>query len=193
MSDQHSKLLRLISDLVKVDPADLPLIKSYFMPVSYTKGEVLIEAGQVARHMYFIDGGYLRLYYLNDGLEITSHINCPLGFITSFNSFISQTPAPDYLECITACDLLTISKKDFDDLLKSDVRWAEMARTVNEQVIVYNEQRTKDMIRLSAEERYIKLLREQPDIIQNVPLQYIASFIGVKPESLSRIRKKVIS
>lgn len=62
-----------------------------------------------------------------------------------------------------------------------------------EQAIAFNLQRTTDLLTLSAEKRYLKLLAEQPEVIQNVPIQYIASYIGIKPESLSRIRKKIIS
>jgi len=78
-------------------------------------------------------------------------------------------------------------------LLRNNQKWAEVGRMVNEQVIVYNEQRTKDMVSLTAEQRYLNIINLRPDLLQNVPLQYIASFIGIKPESLSRIRKKVIS
>lgn len=66
-------------------------------------------------------------------------------------------------------------------------------RENHEQALIYNEERTRDMILFSAEERYLKLMRSYPDILQNVPLQYIASYIGIKPESLSRIRRQITS
>jgi CRP-like cAMP-binding protein len=141
--------------------------------------------------MYFINSGYLRTYYVKDGLEITNHINCPLGFMTAFGSYISGTASYEYLECITDCDLLRIKKEKLDALFQHSQKWAEAGRIINEQVVLYNEQRTRDLVSKTAEERYMELMKYHPDFIQHVPLQYIASFIGVKPESLSRIRKSV--
>ena len=193
MSDPHANLLALLHEMVGVGSSEMPFIRTSFEPESCSKGQLLVAAGKIARYMYFINEGYLRLYHLQNGEEVTSHINCPLGFMTSFNSFITQTPSSESFECITDCNLLRISKNDFDDLLRSNQKWAEVGRMVNEQVIVYNDQRTKDIVSLTAEQRYLNIINLRPDLLQNVPLQYIASFIGIKPESLSRIRKKVIS
>jgi hypothetical protein len=88
---------------------------------------------------------------------------------------------------------LRITKNNFDILCQKSQKWADFSRIIYEKSVIYNEQRTRDIINLSAEERYLNLLKYNPDIIQNVPLQYIASFIGIKPESLSRIRRKLIS
>lgn len=193
MERSYNKLITVLSDLVALDREDIALVQECFEPVSCPKGHLLLQAGQTARYMYFIDSGFLRLYYLVDGLEVTSQINCPLGFMTPFNSYITQTPSHEYFECITDCDLLRVRKSTLDRMYRNSANCAEAGRLVYEQVIVYNEQRALDMMTLSAELRYLKLMQEYPGIIQNVPLQYIASFIGIKPESLSRIRRKVIS
>jgi CRP-like cAMP-binding protein len=147
----------------------------------------------MVKYLYFINSGFIRIFYNEDGNQITTHINCPSGFITSFNSFVNGTNSTDNIECITASEVLRITKSNFDVLCQKSPKWSDFARVIYEQSVIYNEQRTKDIIHLSAEERYLKLLKHNPDIIQNVPLQYIASFIGIKPESLSRIRKKLIS
>lgn len=82
---------------------------------------------------------------------------------------------------------------DYETLTKESEFWSVVCKQVYEKAITFNQQRTTDLLTLSAEKRYLKLLKEHPKIIQNVPIQYIATYIGIKPESLSRIRKKIIS
>lgn len=190
---KHNKIVELISKKINIDRFDIELIEQLFEPVNYSKIELLERENQISKYLYFINSGFVRLYYYQDGLEITSHINCPSGFITSFDSFVSNTKSNENVECITACELLRISKKNLDTLYQNSQKWVDFGRIIYDQAIIYNEQRTKDIITLSAKQRYLKLLAQQPDIIQNIPLQYIASFIGIKPESLSRIRKQIIS
>ncbi|WP_211302029.1 Crp/Fnr family transcriptional regulator [Chitinophaga niastensis] len=193
MDNAHAKLLQLVSKLVKTDAHDLNMATRLFEHITTTKGTVLVAHNKRATHLYFINSGFIRNYYLQDGLEVTSHINCPPGFITSFNSFINGTNSPEVVQCITDCDLLRITKKDLDTLYQECPNWGLTGRLIYEQALAYNEQRTKDIMTLTAKQRYLNLLAIHPDIIQHVPLQYIASFIGIKPESLSRIRKQIIS
>ena len=187
----HDKLLKLIEDTVPTAESDRALVRSLFKPVSFLKHARLVEQGQVARQLYFINAGYVRVFAREDGVEVTTQLNCPPGFITSFNSFIRQTPAPDCVECIMDAELLAITRSGLDQLYAHSAHFAEFGRLILEQSVTYNEQRTKDLVTRTAEERYLKLLRQHPDIIQNVPLQYVASFIGIKPESLSRIRRHI--
>ena len=189
----YGKLLELIRKLVALTDADCNLIESMFRPIELARRTRLVEPGQIASQLYFINRGYVRVFTLEDGYEVTNHLNCPPGFITSFSSFARQLPAPDYVECITDTDLLAISHPDLNQLYSQSPRLAEFGRLIFEQSVTYNEQRTKDLVSLTAEQRYLNLLQQHPDVVQNVPLQYIASFIGIKPESLSRIRRQIIS
>lgn len=189
----HAKIVNLISSVIPLNDEDIDLVVQAFEPFYGKKTEILESEGKPARYLYFINEGFLRLFYFEDGTEITTHINCPPGFITSFNSFNDDTASSTNLQCITDCSLLRIDKKNLDSLCQQELKWMEFARIITEKSLHYNEQRTKDMLVLSAEQRYQKLISRQPDIIQNVPLQYIASFIGIKPESLSRIRRQIIS
>jgi CRP-like cAMP-binding protein len=187
------KLFALMSDRVLLTQADRGLIKSLFQPVSFARHSRLVQPGGIARWLYFINAGYLRVFAYREGSEVTTHLNCPPGFITSFHSFNHQVPAADHLECITDVELLAISRQDLDSLYRQSAHLAEFGRLMLEQSVTYNETRSQDLVTLTAEQRYRKLLSQHPDIVQHVPLQYIASFIGIKPESLSRIRRQIIS
>lgn len=189
----HNKLLKLMESLVSVTESDRLLIESLFKPLSFSKHTEIAKQGQIARYLYFINAGYVRVFAVEEGVDVTTHLNCPPGFITSFNSFNRQTPAPNQVECVTDAELLAITRPDLDRLYAHSAPMAEFGRLIFELSIAYNEQRTKDLVSLTAGQRYLKLLHQHPDIVQNVPLQYIASFIGIKPESLSRIRRQIIS
>lgn len=190
---KHKILIDLVSSYIQLSGADEQLLSTYFEPVFVKKQTVLEKETERTKYLYFIIDGFVRVFIVDDGEDRTTQINCPSGFITSFQSFISETAAYDNVETITDCNLLRISKSKLNELSEKIDNWGIFGEKIYEQALVFNEERTRDMILLTAEERYLKLLKTQPQLIQNVPLQYIASYIGIKPESLSRIRKQLIS
>lgn len=189
----HSQLLELISKTVRLTNAEKALCEQYFEPVLFPKNQVIEEEGKIPRYLYFVASGYVRLFHYNDnGDEVTTHINCPPGFITSYSNFINQTRANENLECITACTLLRITKNDLDTLIQQSTAFKDFSIWVFQQSLSYNETRANELATLTAEQRYQKLIDNYPQILHNVPLQYIASFLGMNPKSLSRIRKEII-
>lgn len=187
----HQHLIRNISAQIKLSQADQLLCSTYFEPVHFPKNRVIEEAGQVPQYLYYIVSGFMRLFHYNEqGDELTTHINCPPGFITSYTHFINETKSNEYVECITNCELLKINKSGLDKLCSESSSFKDYSILVFQQSITYNENRSKELASLSAEQRYQNLLKNYPEILLHVPLQYIASFLGMKPESLSRIRRK---
>lgn len=194
LTSMHEKLLQYIGSGHHFSQKEIEMVKEYFEPVSFSKNTVIEAAGKVPDYLYYIVSGYLRLFYMDqNGNEVTTHINCPPGFFTSYSHFISRTVSEHNVECITACELLRITKKDLDYLVNESQGMKDFSISVFQQSIAYNENRSRELSALNAEERYLKLLKDYPEIIQHVPIQYIASFLGMKPESLSRIRRKIIN
>lgn len=194
LTSMHEKLLQYIGSGHHFSQKEIEMVKEYFEPVSFSKNTVIEAAGKVPDYIYYIVSGYLRLFYMDqNGNEVTTHINCPPGFFTSYSHFISRTVSEHNVECITACELLRITKKDLDYLVNESQGMKDFSISVFQQSIAYNENRSRELSALNAEERYLKLLKDYPEIIQHVPIQYIASFLGMKPESLSRIRRKIIN
>jgi CRP-like cAMP-binding protein len=188
----HEKLLDLISSKLTLSDKDVALCKAYFEPALFPRNRIIEEEGQIPRYLYFIVAGFVRLFHYNDsGEEITTHINCPPGFITSYSHFIDQTKSHENVECITECELLKISKVNLDILMHQSALFKDFSITIYQQSIGYNEMRSRELATLTAEQRYLKLIQNYPGIVHHVPVQYIASFLGMKPESLSRIRKKL--
>lgn len=189
----HENLFKIIRQQVTISEKDAENCVKYFEPVKFPKHKIIEDEGKIPQYLYFVVSGYLRLFHYNDnGDEITSHINCPPGFITSYFNFINQTKSTENVECITECELLRITKNNLDLLTSESEAFKDFSIWVFQQSITYNENRSKELATLTAEQRYQKLIANYPKIIHNVPLQYIASFLGMNAKSLSRIRKQLI-
>jgi CRP-like cAMP-binding protein len=159
----------------------------------YPKNRIIEEEEKIPQYLYFVVSGFVRLFHYNDkGDEITTHINCPPGFITSYSNFTSQSKSDENLECITECELLRITKPDLDLLMQQSSVFKDFSFLIFQQSLSYNEQRARELATLTAEKRYLKLMAQNPEILHNVPMQYIASFLGMNPKSLSRIRKQIV-
>ncbi|WP_207429393.1 Crp/Fnr family transcriptional regulator [Pedobacter sp. SYSU D00535] len=190
----HRQLFELISQSIALSEEDIRLCKLYFEPVSIPKNRVIEEEGSVPAYLYFVVSGFVRLFHYNDkGEEVTTHINCPPGFITSYFNFINQTRSGENLECVTSCELLRITKTNLELLIHHSAAFKDFSIIVFQQSLAYNENRSIELATLSAELRYCRMIEKYPEILQNVPVQYIASFLGMKPESLSRIRRQMIN
>lgn len=189
----HENLLKIIRQKINISDKDTELCTEYFEPIFFPKNRIIEDEGKIPQYLYFVVSGYMRLFHYNDnGDEITSHINCPPGFITSYFNFINQTKAAENVECITECELLRITKNNLDLITSKSDAFKDFSIWVFQQSIAYNENRSKELATLTAEQRYQKLIDNYPHIIHNVPLQYIASFLGMNAKSLSRIRKQMI-
>ncbi|MDX4973902.1 Crp/Fnr family transcriptional regulator [Myroides odoratimimus] len=189
----HNQLIQLITKSIVLSDRESDLCIRYFEPVLYPKHRILEEEGKIPEYLYFVVSGFVRLFHYNDkGDEVTTHINCPPGFITSYTNFVNQSKSDENLECITECELLRITKTGLDLLIQQSPAFKDFSILVFQQSLSYNEKRSKELATLSAEQRYLKLMDEHPEVLHNVPMQYIASFLGMNPKSLSRIRKQVI-
>ena len=188
----HDLLLSVIAQKVSFSAADAALCSAYFEPVTVARQGIIERLGKVPNYLFFIVSGYARLYYHDDrGDEVTTHIGIPTGFITPYLSFINQTTAKENVECITECKLLRISRANLLTSIQTSERFRDFSTLIFEQAIAYSENRANDLATLTAEQRYKKLIGVHPSLLPNVPLQHIASFLGIKPESLSRIRKQL--
>lgn len=189
----HASLLHLISKHIKLSESEKDSCIYYFEPITVAKNSILEEKGEIPRYLYFIISGYVRLFHFNSkGNQVTTHLNCPPGFITSYMNFTYQKKSDESLECITDCELLRIKKEDLDLLIQQLPNFKSFSLKIFEESLAYNETRAQELATLTAEERYLKLIENYPAILQHVPVQYIASFLGMNPKSLSRIRKQII-
>ncbi|MBS1597521.1 MAG: Crp/Fnr family transcriptional regulator [Bacteroidetes bacterium] len=185
-----------IIDIISADfvlsDADILLCKKYFQEITVSKNEILEHENKIPRNLYFLSSGFMRLFYHSaEAEEITTYL-CESGqFIAPFLSLVKKTKSKENVQCITNCSIQKIERSDLEKLIMQSESFKNFSLTIFEQAINYNETRANDLAVLSAEQRYVKLLNNHPAIIQNVPIQYIASFLGITPESLSRIRRQI--
>ncbi|WP_232456784.1 Crp/Fnr family transcriptional regulator [Pedobacter psychrophilus] len=159
-----------------------------------SRNTVLEEQGKTPQYLYFVSSGFMRLFYYDEnGDEQTTYLCSINGFIASFLCFINQIKATENVECVTDCEILRITNANLKKLIDESENFKKFSLIIFEQAIFSTANRANDLATLNAEQRYKKLIDNQPQLIQNIPIQYIASFLGMKPESLSRIRRQIIS
>lgn len=164
-------------------------ILSAFKPVELNKGEFLLKSGNICRQMAFIESGYVRMYDIVDGKEITLWIGSEGKFITSVSSFIFGTNNIWNIQAITDCKLFVINREDHFKLNKEEPKRLEFDNLLLAQSFALLERNMFSHLHTTAKQRFHTLMAEEPKLFQNVPLQYIASMLGITSESLSRLRK----
>jgi len=194
MLHYYDTLFNYIEQIIELPEHDREQCRQTFKPLFVPRDTMLEEAGKIHTHHNFIVSGFMRKFYINDkGEEVTVDLNNGPRFFTSYYHFVNQTISNEYLQCITDCELLRISKADADRTVQTSYTQKDYTIKLFHQVQEEYLERMNDLATLTAEQRYLKLVKTSPGIIQNVPLKYIASYLGIKPESLSRIRKELSS
>lgn len=155
----------------------------------YKKGELVLENGKICRKLFFLEEGFLRFYISKDGEDISKYFTEPPYCFTSQRSFTNDIPTEDNIETLKESIIWEMDKTDAFALLKYS-NWSDFIRKLIQEVQFYTEEILKDIQNNTAEERYIKMVEENDSILKNVPLKDIASYLGIAPQSLSRIRKK---
>nr|WP_199082907.1 Crp/Fnr family transcriptional regulator [Pedobacter sp. ASV19] len=152
----------------------------------------LLQAGEIANTIYFIVKGTARVYYLDQkGTETTNWFLFENDLLISVYSFYSRQPSFEYLETLKDCVLIALRKEKLDMLYNQFLEFNYIGRKLTESYYIKNEMQANDLRILGAKERYLKLLKRSPQLIQQVSLGYIASYLGISQETLSRIRKQI--
>jgi CRP/FNR family transcriptional regulator, anaerobic regulatory protein len=190
----HQKFIAFIEETMHMPDYEKELCYQYFEPIVFPKNTIIEAQGKVPKYLYFIVSGYMRNFHFDEfGNEVTVDMNHAPRFFTSYNHFVNRSISNENIECITDCELLRCKRDDIDILFEKSPIIIKNELQVLQKAFEDERKRVIDMTTLTAEQRYFKFVKEQPNIIQNVPLQYIASYLGMKPESLSRIRKKFLN
>ena len=158
-----------------------------------TKKSVFIKVNQIENHISFIESGIVRLFIPKDNpeKEITFGFSFENQFVSAYDSFLTQSPSNYQLQALTETTVLSISYKDLQSVYKSTQIGNLIGRLTAEDLFLIKSKREQDLLNLNAEQRYLKLFEERPELLKSVPLKYISSYIGVTAQALSRIRKRL--
>lgn len=151
--------------------------------------------GKICDAIGFIVQGSVRYYHLKEGIDITGYFSFENEFVSAYKSFLKQEPSISYIQALEDTELIAISYQEMQALLKHNLlayKMERFGRLVAEHYICCYEDRITAFITQSPEERYLNMLRTDREILQRVPQHYIATFLGITPVSLSRIRKRTV-
>ena len=186
-----SEIVQLLEGALELNEEEAKAITDCIPIKTFEKGHVLLREGQVSNESHFCIKGLVRKYYLVDGEEKTTEFYIEKDAISSLQSYNLKIPSNHYLECIEDCRLAILSRDKEQELFERVPAFESICRvSVEEELGAYQDKLAQFMIS-SPEKRYLDLMENRPDLLQRVPQYHLASYLGVKPESLSRIRKRI--
>lgn len=185
-----NNLSGFIKSKIAVDNLDLEIILSHFKTRQVKKGQLILKRGQVAYQYYYINSGALRFFFGEFEEQLTAWLVFQNEFFTEISSLNPQKPTRFNIEAIADTELLCIDMADMEKMYKQFPAWQEFGRITWEAMAVRMIDQILNFQTLSAEERYLRLIANSK-IAQTVPVKQIASYLGITPNALSRIRKNI--
>ena len=187
----NDNILNLMRQITGFSDAELELVMKYFEVKNIKKKTILLKAGETAQELYFIVSGCMRLFYEKDGADISAYFFTDMMFAGAYDSFASRQPSRHSIETSEDCQILTISYKGWQQLFIELPKMNALVLKIIEERFISLHKLYTSLILDTPEERFINLQNERPDILQRIPQHQIATFLGVTPVSLSRIRNRL--
>lgn len=182
---------KFFDDITPMNNSDWRLFSSKLQEKQLKKHTCLLRIGEVERHLSFIAKGIIRLYIPREDNDLTFGFLFENEFVTGYDSFLTQMPSEYQIETLSDTVLWQISFEDLEYIYKTTVKGHLIGRKMAENMYLIKSKRELSLLNKSAEERYLDLFVERPKLLRKIPLKYIASYIGVTPQALSRIRKRI--
>lgn len=155
---------------------------------SLKKKEMFAEKGKVCYHLGIIESGVLRSYIEKDDSEFIKDFYFPGSIVVSYGSFLSGEPSIGYIQALEDTNLITLSRSAYNQLMKESNEWFKFGKYISDTLLIRKCRRETSFLMENAYERYKLLLKTYPQVEQHVSQQYIAAYLGIKPESLSRLK-----
>ena len=181
---------RAINNIIKISDQEWSLFENIITLQTYNAKTQIVKNGSVARFIYFIEEGLTRVYHLSHGKEINTYFACDNQFISTYASIITQTPSHEILETIADSVILKINFQGLHQLFEKHPKFEKLGRVLAEKNYLCINDRTVMMQTQTAKEKYLNFINNHDQkIVQQIPQRFIASYLGITPESLSRVRK----
>jgi CRP-like cAMP-binding protein len=183
-------ILEFININLKTDFKDNSELPFNVTKKTFKKGDVVTSYGQIERSAYFLISGLIEITVLKDIEEKIVEFFLPGCFFGSYTSFLSQQPSDVQVSALSDCEAEVIDYDELQKAYQTSLIANQLGRLATESIFIISTKREKDFLTKSAQERYDELLSKRPDLIRLVPVHKIARYLGIHPESLSRLRKK---
>lgn len=185
-------LIRYLLQFGQLNNQQIDLIQARAETVVLPKNEYFLEAGKIARNLAFLQEGVMAIcYYNNKGEEVINHFVNEDHFVVDLESFNYQTTSMIYIKALTDCTLQVFTRRQWNELLATIIGLDSIAHKITTKTLLDKVNIIKPMISVEAKDRYLNFLKDYPGVINRIPLVYVASFLGITPSSLSRIRNKM--
>jgi CRP-like cAMP-binding protein len=172
--------------------SELEIIMPYFEQKKFKKKSILLNIGKVSNEVFYLINGCIRLYCEKDGEELSTYFFTENMFAGSYDSFLSRKLSKVAIETLEDCEVLVLSHESLESLYQVFPKMNEFIRKAIEQRFVLLHDLFISYLLNSPEERYLMLIKDRPELLQRIPQHQIASFLGITPVSLSRIRNRVL-
>ena len=188
--DQIKEYINQIAD---ISEKDWNFFTSKLQRRVIPKKTTFLKINEIENHISFIESGVVRLFIPkeNPEKEITFGFSFKNQFVSAYDSFLTQRPSLYQLQTLTKTTILSITYKDLQEVYKTTQIGNLIGRLTAERLFLIKSKREQNLLNLTAEERYLQLFKERPELLKVIPLKYISSYIGVTAQALSRIRKRV--
>lgn len=187
----YSAIAQFLNQFVDFNDKQLKAFKEKIEIKDFKKGDILLSEGQRCDFIAFINTGAFRYYNFKEGKEYNGEFFFENSFFTDYISYLTDKKSKAYLQAIEDSTILILKKNDIFDFYKTEPKFVNFGRLMAENNFIKVTSKNKDILLMSFDERYKKLVRERPEVIQRVPQYMIASYLGITPEALSRIRKRL--
>jgi CRP-like cAMP-binding protein len=187
-----NELINYILQFGNLNKQQIDLIASKATEMELRKDEYFSEAGKIPRQIGFVLEGVFRFcYYNNKGEEITNNFVEENSFVADYQKLELNVAASEYIQAVTNCKLLVFSKKDWEGLSNTIIGWDKIVAKVYQKCLLEAIDRRSPLVAEDATTRYLSFIERFPSLANRVPLSYIASYLGITQQSLSRIRKNI--
>lgn len=187
------RLIGHINSILPMSIEDLALLTPLRFELSIKKKANLLVQGDVCKNIYFLTKGFFRMYYIDlEGNEINTRFTQEDNFMVDFQSFLTQKPSRYYWQAMEDSTVLAFAFKDVQRLYASSSSWQKFGRLIAERVYLQLNERVEMLQFMSPEQRYVYLLETRPELFNQISQFQMASYLGIKPESLSRLRKRLL-
>lgn len=187
-----TELEKYIQSYFGVSHEELRHISSFFKTMTLKKGDYFLKTGKHSDRLGFVQSGIIREFIIINEKEVTKWISTQGYFVVDLSSFVFQQTARWNIQALTDCELYVIDSKDYQRIGQEVQGWTELEKLFIAKCFTVLEDRVLQHLSMTAEERYIQLFNFNKELFNQVPLQYLASMLGMTPETLSRLRKKMV-
>lgn len=185
------KLYEFYKDTYNVSDDDWKIFSSKLTRMEVRKGSLLLEIGGIEQHLYFIEEGLVRYYVPKEENDVTLGFAFPNSFSCVYDSFLTQTPSTQSVEVLIDTVCWVLNYEDLQSIYKKTKIGDIIGRKTAEQLYLVKTKRELSLLNKTATERYLALFESKPELFKLIPLKYIASYIGITPQALSRIRRRI--